>query len=97
MRNVSQKNKGARLVLTNVEDWAGREHLGGTQLRGEHLDGLCDVSVLLMRHRSLPPWGVDVREGTLLLPPSLSVHIDGSDADRTFDRAARRPAWRSGH
>src|SRR5262249_42207270 len=38
-----------------VVGWAGREHLGGIQLRGEHLDGLCDVGVLLMRHRSLPP------------------------------------------
>jgi hypothetical protein len=35
--------------------------------------------------------GVDVPEGTLSLPPSLSVPIDGSEADRMFDRAARRP------
>jgi hypothetical protein len=72
-------------------------HVGGIQLRGEHLDGLCDAGVVFMRHRSLPPWGVDVPKGTLPLPPSLSVHIDGSDAGRMFDRAARRPgvAWRA--
>jgi hypothetical protein len=50
-----------------IVGWAGREHLGGIQLSGEHLDGLCDAGVLFMRHRD-PSCGL--RAKSWPVPPS---------------------------